>query len=59
MKLKANIEVIWCERTPPHDDAFIHLLIKDINENDAFCDHGIICITHCCAGHVDNMQHLW
>ena len=46
MKLKADIKVIWCERTPC-DDAFIHPLIKDIEENDEFHDHGIIDISHC------------
>jgi hypothetical protein len=53
MKLKADIEVIWCEKTP-HDDAFIHPLIKDIEENDAFRDHGIVGITRRRAGRLDN-----
>ena len=53
IKLKANIEVIWCKKTP-HDDAFIHPLIRDIEENDGFCNHGIIGISHCQAGCLDN-----
>ena len=53
VKLKADIEVIWCKRAPC-DDAFIHPLIKDIGENDAFHDHRIIGITHCHASCLDN-----
>ena len=54
MKLKADIEVIWCEKSP-HDDAFLHPLIHEIEDNAGFCEHGIIGISHHQAGHHNNM----
>lgn len=54
MKLKADIEIIWCEKTP-RDDAFIHPLIREIEENDGFRDHGIVGISRRRAGRLDNM----
>ena len=54
IKLKANIKVIWCEKSPC-DDAFLHPLIHEIEDNDGFHEHGIIGISHHWAGHHDNM----
>ena len=45
IELKAEIEVIWCEKSP-HDDAFLHPLIHEIEDNDSFYKHGIIGISH-------------
>ena len=53
IKLKAEIEVIWCEKSP-HDDAFLHPLILEIEDNDGFREHGIIAISYCQAGHHDH-----
>ena len=41
LKLKADIEIIWCEKLP-RDDAFIYWLLKDIKDNESFREHGII-----------------
>ena len=53
MKLKADIEVIWCEKSL-HDDAFPHPLIREIEDNARFRECGIIGISCCRAGHCDN-----
>ena len=53
MKLKANIEVIWCEKTP-YDDAFFHPLIREIEDNNGFREHGIIGISRRRADRHDN-----
>ena len=53
MKLKADIEVIWCEKTP-RDDAFLHPLIKEIEENDGFRENGIVGVSRRQAGCLDN-----
>ena len=53
IKLKVDIKVIWCEKSP-HDDTFLHPLIHDIEDNDRFHNHGIIGISHYQAGHLDN-----
>lgn len=46
LKLKADIEVIWCKKTP-RDDAFIHpLLIKQIEDNRMFNEYGVIAVVH-------------
>ena len=44
IKLKAEIKVIWCEKSP-RDDAFLHPLIHEIEDNDGFREHGIIGIS--------------
>jgi hypothetical protein len=54
LKLKADIEIIWCEKTP-RDDAFIHPLIQDIEDNELFREHGIITIIQRRMSHLDNM----
>jgi hypothetical protein len=53
LKLKADVEIIWCEKTP-RDDAFIHPLIKDIEENASFRDQGILTVVRRRVGQHDN-----
>ena len=53
MKLKADIKVIWCEKSP-HDDAFLHPLIREIEDNNRFHEHGIIGVSHHQASCRDN-----
>ena len=53
LKLKADIEIIWCKKTP-RDDAFLHPLIKDIEDNESFREHGIITVVHCRMSRLDN-----
>ena len=53
MKLKADIKVIWCEKSP-YDDAFFHPLIREIEDNNGFCEHRIIGISHHRASHYEN-----
>ena len=43
LKLAADIEIIWCEKTPV-DDAFIHPLIKTIEEHGTFLEDGVIAV---------------
>jgi hypothetical protein len=53
LKLKADIEIIWCEKLP-RDDAFIHPLLKDIEDNESFREHGIITVVRRHMSHLDN-----
>jgi hypothetical protein len=53
LKLKVDIEIIWCEKTP-RDDAFLHPLIKDIEDNESFHNHGIITVVRRRMSHLDN-----
>jgi hypothetical protein len=57
LKLKPDIELIWCEKTP-NDDAFIHPLIKDIDENEGFREHGIITVVRRRMGRMNNSFRL-
>jgi hypothetical protein len=43
LKLAADIEIIWCDKTP-FDDAYLHPLFKSIEENNSFSDEGVIMI---------------
>jgi hypothetical protein len=43
IKLKPDVEVIWCEKTP-RDDAFIHHLVKHIEEENGFREQGVIMV---------------
>jgi hypothetical protein len=43
LKLKADVEIIWCDKTP-RDDAFIHPLIKTIEETNTLRQHGLITV---------------
>jgi hypothetical protein len=43
LKLAADIELIWCEKTPV-DDAYIHPLIKSIEDHGSFLEDGVIAV---------------
>jgi hypothetical protein len=53
LKLKADIEVIWCEKGPG-DDAFIHPLIKQIEENNMLGEQGVIAVVRRRMSRTDN-----
>jgi len=43
VKLKPDVEVIWCKKMP-RDDAFIHHLVKFIEDENGFREQGIIMV---------------
>jgi len=53
MKLKPDIEIIWCDKTP-RDDAFIHHLVKHIEEENRFREQGILMVCRRRMGCLDN-----
>ena len=53
MKLKPDVEIIWCDKTP-RDDAFIHHLVKHIEEENGFREQGILMVCHRHVGRLDN-----
>lgn len=53
LKLAADIEVIWCEKSP-RDDAFLYPLVKNIEGANQFGDEGVIAVTHRRISRTDN-----
>ena len=53
MKLKPDIEIIWCDKTP-RDDAFIHHLVKHIEEENGFREQGVLMVCRRRMGRLDN-----
>ena len=43
LKLAADIEIIWCDKTP-FDDAYLHPLYKSIEDQGSFSDDGVIAV---------------
>ena len=43
LKLSADIEIIWCDKTP-FDDAYLHPLYKSIEDQGSFSDDGVIAV---------------
>jgi hypothetical protein len=43
LKLAADIEIIWCNKTP-FDDAYLHPLYKSIEEHNSFSDEDVIAV---------------
>jgi len=43
IKLKPDVEIIWCEKTP-RDDAFIHHLVKFIEDENGFREQGVVMV---------------
>jgi hypothetical protein len=59
LKLAADIEIIWCEKTP-FDDAYLHPLFKGIEENNLFSDEGVIAIVRRRVSRTNNeIQFNW
>ena len=57
MKLKPDIEIIWCDKTP-RDDAFIHHLVKHIEEENGFREQGVLMVCRRRMGRLDNSIHF-
>ena len=53
LKLTADIEIIWCDKTP-FDDAYLHPLCKSIEDQGSFSDDGVIAIVRRCISHTNN-----
>jgi len=53
LKLAADIEVIWCEKSP-RDDAFLYPLVKNIEGVNQFGNEGVIAVTHRRISRTDN-----